>query len=161
MLVRHGPALLVALIRVRGGSVLALPKGHIEAGESPEQAALRETREETGLVGRTLAPLEEISYVFWSRMHGARVSKRVHFFLLEYRAGSIAHHDGEVEGVRLVPIERAHGRAQLPRRAARDVRSPRLGAGGRLRWWRGEGISDDGLTRAHPPNRSRGLPCTP
>jgi len=107
VLIRHGPALLVALIRVRGGSLLALPKGHLEAGETPEQAALRETREETGLVGRTLAPLEEISYVFWSRMHGARVSKRVHFFLLEYRAGSIAHHDAEVDGVRLVPIERA------------------------------------------------------
>lgn len=114
MLVRHGPELLVALIRVRGGSVLALPKGHLEPGETPEQAALRETREETGLVGRTLAPLEEISYVFWSRMHGARVAKRVHFFLLEYRAGSIAHHDGEVEGVLLVPIGRAAAALNYP-----------------------------------------------
>lgn len=107
MLVRHGPDLFVSLIRVRGGSVLALPKGHIEAGESPEQAALRETREETGLTGRPLAPLEQISYVFWSRLQNARVAKSVHFFLLEYRAGSIAHHDGEVDGVRLVPIARA------------------------------------------------------
>ena len=104
MLVRMGPALMVALIRVRGGSVLALPKGHIEAGESPEQAALRETREETGLRGDVLAALEEISYVFWSRIHGARVSKRVDFFLLEYRAGSPGHHDAETDGVRLVSI---------------------------------------------------------
>ena len=107
LLVRHGPQLLVALIRVRGGSVLALPKGHIEPGESPEQAALRETREETGLSGRTLAPLEEISYVFWSRLQNARVAKSVRFFLLEYRAGSTAHHDAEVDGVRLVPVARA------------------------------------------------------
>jgi 8-oxo-dGTP pyrophosphatase MutT (NUDIX family) len=114
MLVRLGPALLVALIRVRGGTVLALPKGHIEAGESPEQAALRETREETGLAGRTLAPLEEISYVFWSRVHRTRVSKRVHFFLLEYRAGSTAHHDAEVDGVRLVPIEDAVAALNYP-----------------------------------------------
>lgn len=107
MLVRHGPQLLVSLIRVRGGSVLALPKGHIEHGESAEQAALRETREETGLSGRTVAPLEEISYVFWSRLQNARVAKSVRFFLMEYRAGSIAHHDAEVDGVRLVPIGRA------------------------------------------------------
>ncbi len=107
MLVRHGPELLVSLIRVRGGTVFALPKGHIEPGESPEQAALRETREETGLAGRLVAPLEQISYVFWSRMKNARVAKSVHFFLLEYRAGSIAHHDSEVDGVRLVPIARA------------------------------------------------------
>ena len=107
LLMRLGPMLMVALISIRGGAVLALPKGHIEAGESTEQAALRETREETGLAGRVLAPLEEISYVFWSPIHGARVSKRVHFFLLEYRAGSPAHHDAEVDGVRLVPIDDA------------------------------------------------------
>ena len=109
-----GPSLMVALIRLRHGAVLALPKGHIEAGESAEQAALRETREETGLTGRVLAPLEEISYVFWSRVHGARVAKRVHFFLLEYRAGSPAHHDAEVEGVRLMPIEAATAALNYP-----------------------------------------------
>jgi len=107
LLLRFGPALLVALIRLRGGGVLGLPKGHMEEGEEPHETALRETREETGLSGRVLAPLEEISYVFWSRAQGARVSKRVAFFLLEYRAGSPAHHDGEVEGVTLVPAARA------------------------------------------------------
>ena len=114
VLVRLGPALLVALIRVRNGSVLALPKGHIEAGESPEEAARRETREETGLSGTLLAPLEEISYVFWSRQQGTRVAKRVHFFLFAYRAGSPAHHDTEVDGVRLVPIERAAAALNYP-----------------------------------------------
>ena len=107
MLVRIGPELLVALIRLRGGEVVGLPKGHIEHGEAPVEAAVRETREETGLSGRVLAPIDEISYAFWSRAMGARVSKRVAFYLLAYRAGSPAHHDGEVEGVRLVPVSRA------------------------------------------------------
>jgi 8-oxo-dGTP pyrophosphatase MutT (NUDIX family) len=107
LLVPVGSALLVALISLRGGDVLALPKGHIEPGEQPEQTAVRETREETGITGALLAPLEEISYFYWSRAHRARVAKRVAFYLLAYRAGSPSHHDAEVEGVRLVPVDKA------------------------------------------------------
>ena len=114
LVLRIGPDLMTALIRPRGGEVLALPKGHIEPGETAEQAAFRETREETGLAGSLLAPLEEISYMFWSRRQEARVAKRVTFFLLAYRAGSPAHHDAEVDGVRLMPIERAVAELTYP-----------------------------------------------
>jgi 8-oxo-dGTP pyrophosphatase MutT (NUDIX family) len=114
VLVPVGSLVLVALIALRGGSVLALPKGHIEPGETPEDAALRETREETGISGTLLAPLEEISYFYWSRAQGARVAKRVAFFLLAYRAGSPARHDAEVEAVRLVPVDRAAGLLSYP-----------------------------------------------
>ena len=114
LVLRQGPQLLAALIQLRGGQVLALPKGHIEPGETPEAAALRETREETGMRGELLAELEEIQYMFWSRSMDARVSKRVAFFLLAYRSGSIAHHDGEVDGVTLVPVERAAAALTYP-----------------------------------------------
>jgi 8-oxo-dGTP pyrophosphatase MutT (NUDIX family) len=110
LLVPLGEALLVALIELRAGTVLALPKGHIEPGERPEEAARRETREETGLVGRTIAPLKEISYHFYSRHQRARIVKRVAFFLLIYRAGSPARHNAEVEGVRFVPLHQAASR---------------------------------------------------
>ena len=109
LLVPIGSALLVALISLRGGDVLALPKGHIEPGEAPEQTAVRETREETGITGSLIAPLEEIEYMYWSRAHRARVAKRVDFYLLAYRAGSPARHDAEVEAVKLVPVGDAIG----------------------------------------------------
>lgn len=102
-----GRQLLVALIRLRGGTVLALPKGHIEAGESPDQTAQRETFEETGLRGDLIGPLGDISYSFYSRERRTRIAKKVAFFLMHYRAGSPAHHNDEVEGVALVPFDRA------------------------------------------------------
>ena len=114
LLVPVGPDLLVAMISLRGGAVLALPKGHIEPGEQPEQTAVRETREETGIAGTLITPLEEISYMYWSRASRARVAKRVAFYLLAYRAGSPARHDHEVEGVRLVPVGDAVDRLTYP-----------------------------------------------
>lgn len=101
LVVPVGATLLVALIELRGGRVLALPKGHVERDESDAQAAVRETREETGLRGAIVQPLPQISYTFYSRWQRARVSKTVSFFLLAYRSGSITHHDHEVDGVRL------------------------------------------------------------
>lgn len=131
LLVPVGPALLVATITLRGGTVRALPKGHIEPGEQPEQAAVRETREETGISGALIAPLEEISYMFWSRASRARVAKRVAFFLLAYRAGSPARHDGEVEGVRLVPVAAAVDSLTYPgERAVMERALAWLAAGG-------------------------------
>jgi 8-oxo-dGTP pyrophosphatase MutT (NUDIX family) len=131
LLVPVGSALLVALISLRGGGVLALPKGHIEPGEAPEETAVRETREETGISGTLLTPLEEISYMYWSRVSRARVAKTVAFYLLAYRAGSPAHHDAEVEGVRLVPAVDAPRALTYPgERRVMEGALAWLGAGG-------------------------------
>ena len=68
---------------VHGRRVLGLPKGHPEAGESAEQAATREVREETGVTAELIEPLGEVEYVYERR--GRQVAKRVAFFLFEYR----------------------------------------------------------------------------
>lgn len=83
-----------------------LPKGLVGRGESFEQAALREVREEVGVTARLGAPLgEPEKYVYTAR--GVRVFKSVHYFLMEYESGSEAHHDHEMEEVRWVSIEEA------------------------------------------------------
>ena len=63
-----------------------LPKGHIERGETPAAAALREVTEETGLSAlNVVAPLPTIDWFF--RNDGRLVHKICHFFLLESRTG--------------------------------------------------------------------------
>ncbi len=87
----------ILLISTRGGKRWQLPKGHLEPGETSEQAAVRETREETGVLGKVAAPLPTVEY--WYVERGVRVHKRVDYFLLEYVEGDAANHDkSEVSG---------------------------------------------------------------
>lgn len=85
-----------------GRAVLGLPKGHLDGAETAAQAAAREVREETGLEAALLAPLGEVRY--WYQRDGRRIRKSVRFFLFEYRSGSIADHDDEIEDVRWLPL---------------------------------------------------------
>lgn len=94
LVVRAGEMLLIS---TRKGRRWQLPKGHLEAGETPEQAAIRETREETGVSGRVRAPLPQISYRFVER--GVRIHKKVDYFLLDFEEGDVANFDRkEVSG---------------------------------------------------------------
>jgi 8-oxo-dGTP pyrophosphatase MutT (NUDIX family) len=97
----------VALIRPKGKNVEALPKGLIDTDENPEAAALREVREETGMLGEPEASLGSINYYYFSKERDTRFFKEVHFFLLRYSSGSEREHDWEVEEVQWVPIEEA------------------------------------------------------
>jgi 8-oxo-dGTP pyrophosphatase MutT (NUDIX family) len=88
-----------------GRQVLALPKGHPDGDETPEAAALREVREETGVDAELVGPLGDVRY--WYQRGGRRVAKVVSFFLLRYAGGSLDDHDAEVEEARWVPLEEA------------------------------------------------------
>ena len=96
----------IAAVRVKEGTVLALPKGHIEPGESGAETAVREVREETGVDSRLIEKIDDIRY--WYTRDGARVLKVVSFFLLAYRSGSVRDYQREeVDGAEWVPLEEA------------------------------------------------------
>lgn len=92
---------------LQGRMVWSLPKGLVESDERPEEAAVREVREETGLEGRIINKLGETSYWFYSKRDQARIHKTVHFYLLECTGGDTKDHDWEVEEVRWVPFDKA------------------------------------------------------
>ena len=92
-------------VRVKGGEVLALPKGHPDGGESMIDAARREVREETGLTAEPVEKLGDVRY--WYARGGDKVLKVVSFFLFRYRSGTVRDHDHEVDGAEWVPLEEA------------------------------------------------------
>jgi 8-oxo-dGTP pyrophosphatase MutT (NUDIX family) len=95
----------IAAVRVKGGQVLALPKGHIDPGESAAEAATREVREETGVHATLIEKLRDIRY--WYVRGGKRIFKQVSFFLFRYRSGSLSDHDHEVVSAEWVPLDEA------------------------------------------------------
>jgi mutator protein MutT len=104
----RGEETLVIVPRRRGADgarVLALPKGHIDPGETALQAAVREVREETGVDAEPLRDLGEVHYFY--RREGRTVPKSVVFFLLRYVSGNTDDHDDEVEEARWMALAEA------------------------------------------------------
>ena len=111
----------LAVVLVKDGEALALPKGNIEPGERAADAAAREVSEETGLHAELVEKLGDIKYWYvrkWS--DGERVFKVVSFFLFRYRSGSLRDYQrAEVDGAEWVPLAEAPKR--LAYRGERDM----------------------------------------
>ena len=108
---RRGAGFQVALISVGEPERWQLPKGLVGRGESPEEAALREVGEETGLACEVVAELERVEYWYFSKGGARRVRfhKFVHFYLMRYVSGDVSGHDDEVNEARWVGVEDAEG----------------------------------------------------
>jgi len=90
----------------------SLPKGTPDGSETPEQTALREVAEETGLEVRILAPVGPIRYFFTQR--GRRIHKTVHYYLMEATGGDMASHDHEFDDVAWVRLDDARVMMTFP-----------------------------------------------
>jgi 8-oxo-dGTP pyrophosphatase MutT (NUDIX family) len=122
---------MLAAIRPNGKpeGVWALPKGLIDAGEKPEETALREVREETGVDAELLGKLGDVRYVYTRA--GQRIFKIVSFYLLRHRGGRLGEIDEsmrrEVAEARWLPLDEAprllayRGERQMAEAALRAV----------------------------------------
>ena len=117
---RNGDEIEVVLAsrRTRRGQLAwGLAKGGIEDDETMEEAAIREVREETGLLAEIEESLGETRYFYvWEDV---RIRKTVHFFLMRHTGGNVDDRDDEMEEIRWFPLERALKRAAY--RGERDV----------------------------------------
>ena len=99
----------IVIVRIVPEMRWQLPKGIIDPGETIEEAAIREVREEAGVVAEIISPIETIEYWFIAERGGQRkrFHKFVHFFLMGYKDGDVDGHDHEVDESRWVDIDTA------------------------------------------------------
>jgi 8-oxo-dGTP pyrophosphatase MutT (NUDIX family) len=98
------PASRTTLRKAATATLIALPKGAIDDGEKPDQTAVREVREETGVNADLIGKLADIKYHYvrnWG--DNARVFKIVSFYLLLYRSGRL----GQIAPEMRIEVQRA------------------------------------------------------
>ncbi|MFP5346941.1 MAG: NUDIX hydrolase [Actinomycetes bacterium] len=118
-------AAVIARVNRAGRLEWCLPKGHLEGRETPEEAAVREIAEETGIQGRIVRRLGTIDY--WFSAEGRRIHKTVHHYLLEATGGDLTvdgDPDAEAVDVAWIPVAELGARLAFSneRRIARVAR---------------------------------------
>ena len=104
--------LLVQVKNMKGKKIWTFPKGHIEAGETPRQAALREVLEETGYKAVIVRPMIRVKYAF--TFQGNYIKKMVQWYLMK-KLGRIGKHDAsEIISIRWVSLPKAREMVQYP-----------------------------------------------
>ncbi len=104
--------LLVQVKSMKGRKIWTFPKGHIEPGETPRQAALREVLEETGYKASILKPMLKVRYAF--TLKGKYVKKVVQWYLMK-KLGRIGKHDpSEILAINWVSISKAKEMVEYP-----------------------------------------------
>jgi len=97
---KEGSQYKVCLIAKKGGRVWALPKGRVEPGETPEETAYREVREETGFVAEVREKIDEINYYFYWKDNQTLYHKIVFFYLMPLKEEAFHGRDSEADIVR-------------------------------------------------------------
>jgi 8-oxo-dGTP pyrophosphatase MutT (NUDIX family) len=106
----QGPEVVLASRRTKRGELAwGLPKGLIEPDEAPEETAVREVQEETGILAEIEEDLGQVSYFYY--WEGVRVRKSVRFYLMRATGGDTSLHDHEMEEVKWFPLREGPRRA--------------------------------------------------
>jgi 8-oxo-dGTP diphosphatase len=110
----------ICLVRPVGRGLWALPKGHADKGEAPEQAALREVQEETGFTPRLGEYVGHVAYSYPMRRKGRdySVAKVVRFWAMELASPEGVGHDHEMEAAAFFGPEAAVEKLGYPQEQA-------------------------------------------
>lgn len=104
---RDGGSIQIVIVGLKDLGIWGLPKGTPNPGESMQQTALREVREETGLDVEIEQKIDVIEYWFARAAIDTRFHKFVHFYLMRPIGGDTSLHDHEHDFVEWLPIDRA------------------------------------------------------
>src|SRR5437879_3386152 len=104
---RAGGGIEVVVVGRKDPGIYGLPKGTPNPGESVEDTALREVREETGIEVEIEAKIDAIEYWFVRAAIDTRFHKFVHFYLMRPTGGDTSLHDHEHDFVAWLPVEEA------------------------------------------------------
>lgn len=109
---KEGERTFILVTQHSGHHGWVFPKGLIDNGESKEAAAIREVREEGGVVAKITHPLKESTYFY--QFKGEKIKKTVSYFVMEYVSGDINDHDWEMEAAEWLEKDKVLARLTYP-----------------------------------------------